>query len=209
MAGLLLLGGAAAEITQGFRRPTSGAQRGAWVGGAYTLLLALLLLNAAGLIASALAIFVAVPFAVDGFGNWEWPCARRRGASLSSKPRGAATWNLAVMLGVLLLRRHAVHWVVALAAGLRLVGTTTDLVTAPVLSEREADDTVIADIRYRAARAPGRDRRPPAVERGKPCRGGSRLDRRAIGGPVHHSRQPHGPRQVGSRCPIAARRRTR
>jgi len=35
---------------------------------------------------------------------------------------------------------------VALAAGLRLVGTTTNLVTAPVLSEREADDTVIADI---------------------------------------------------------------
>ena len=146
MAGLLLLGGAAAEITQGFRRRTAVAQRSAWVGGAYTLLLALLLLNAAGLVVSALAIFVAVPFAVDGL--------RQLGVALRQAARRqsflhaawAAVWNLAVMLGVLLLRRVAVDWVVALAAGLRLVGTTTNLVTAPVHSEREADESVIADI---------------------------------------------------------------
>src|SRR6185312_3549473 len=58
----------------------------------------------------------------------------------------AAVWDLAVMLGVLMLRRVAVDWVVALAAGLRLVGTATNLVTAPVHSEREADESVIADI---------------------------------------------------------------
>ncbi len=146
MAGMLLLGGAAAEITQGFRRRTAVAQRSAWVGGAYTLLLALLLLNAAGLVVSALAIFVAVPFAVDGL--------RQLGVALRQAARRqsflhaawAAVWNLAVMVGVLLLRRVAVDWVVALAAGLRLVGTTTNLVTAPVHSEREADESVIADI---------------------------------------------------------------
>src|SRR6185295_14807942 len=125
MAGLLLLGGAAAEITQGFRRRTAVAQRSAWVGGACTLLLALLLLNAAGLVVSGLAIFVAVPFAVDGL--------RQLGVALRQAARHqsflhaawAAVWDLAVMLGVLMLRRVAVDWVVALAAGLRLVGTAT------------------------------------------------------------------------------------
>src|SRR5262245_40954545 len=64
-SGFLLLGGVAAEVVYSFRCRTSEAQRSAWAGAGFTLLLSLVLLNTAWLAVSALAIFVAVPFALD------------------------------------------------------------------------------------------------------------------------------------------------
>ena len=64
-AGLLLLGGVVVEFVQSFRRKTGAAQLSAWTNAGYTLLLALVVLNAAWLAATALAIFIAVPFALD------------------------------------------------------------------------------------------------------------------------------------------------
>ena len=64
-SGLLLLGGVGAELAHSFRRRTSAAQRSAWASAGVTLLLALVLLNTSWLAATALAIFVAAPFALD------------------------------------------------------------------------------------------------------------------------------------------------
>ena len=146
MAGLFLLAGAAAEIVQGFRRRTSAAQRNAWSSGAYTLLLGLLLLNASWLAVTALAIFVAVPFAVDALRYAGLAVRQIAGGKAFRQAAGAAAWNLAVALAVLLVGRFAVTWVVGLAAGLRLAGTALNLAAAPVYYEGEANESVIADI---------------------------------------------------------------
>jgi 3',5'-cyclic AMP phosphodiesterase CpdA len=146
VAGLSLVAGAVAEVVQGFRRRTSATQRSAWSSAAYTLLLGLLLLNASWLAVTALAIFVAVPFAVDAIRYAGLVVRQEAGGKSRLQAAGAAAWNLAVALAVLLVGRLAVRWVVGLAAGLRLAATTLNLAAAPVYSEREANESVIADI---------------------------------------------------------------
>jgi hypothetical protein len=145
-AAFCLLAGAAAEIVQGFRRRLSAAQRSVWTSAGYTLLLAVLLLNAAWLAATALAIFVAVPFAADAL-RYTGLAVRQAAASKSVRESaGAAVWNLAVVAAILLIGRFAEKWVVGLAAGLRLGAAAVNLALAPVYSEDEADESVIADI---------------------------------------------------------------
>src|SRR5512145_1764660 len=65
VAGLLLFGGVVAELVQSSRHKTTASQRTAWMSAAYTLLLALVLLNTPLLAATALVIFVSIPFALD------------------------------------------------------------------------------------------------------------------------------------------------
>ena len=144
-AAFCLLGGAAAEIVQGFRRRSSAAQRSVWTSAGYTLLLALLLLNAAWLATTALAIFVAVPFAADAL-RYVGLAVRAAGSKSFRQSAGAAVWNLAVVAAILLIGRFAERWVVGLAAGLRLAATASNLALAPVYSEYEADESVVADI---------------------------------------------------------------
>ena len=146
VAGLALLAGAATEAIQGFRRRTPASQRNAWSSSAYTLLLSLLLLNASWLAATALAIFLVVPFVIDGL-RYAWLAARQLAAGKSVwQAAGAMAWNLAVAVAIVLVGRYAAHWVVGLAAGLRLAATAVNLATAPVYAEDEADQSVIADI---------------------------------------------------------------
>jgi Calcineurin-like phosphoesterase len=145
-AGLLLLGGLVAELIQSFRHRTAASQRTAWVSAAYTLLLALVLLNAPWLAVTALAFFAAIPFALD--------MMRSTGAAVRQAVAGeaflqavaAAIGNLAAVAGVLLLGRYAPQWVVAIAAGMRLGAVAVNIMTAPAYSLREADESVVADI---------------------------------------------------------------
>jgi 3',5'-cyclic AMP phosphodiesterase CpdA len=146
VAGLCLLAGAAAAIVQGFRRRTAAAQRSVWTNAAYTVLLAVLVLNAPWLAVTAVAIFVAVPFAVDAFRNAGHAIRPSAVTPSVSRAAGAAIWNLSVALAILVVGRFAANWVVGIAAGLRLAATTADLALAPVYSDDEADDSVIADI---------------------------------------------------------------
>jgi 3',5'-cyclic AMP phosphodiesterase CpdA len=145
-AGLSLFAGAVAEIVQGFRRRTPAAQRNAWISGAYTLILGLLILNASWLAATALTIFVAVPFAADAIRYARMVVHQIIGGKSVGHAAGAAVWNVAVALAVLLTGRYATTWVIGLAAGLRLGATAVNLSAAPVYSEHEADESVIADI---------------------------------------------------------------
>jgi 3',5'-cyclic AMP phosphodiesterase CpdA len=146
VSGLLLLGAVGAELVQSFRRKTARAQQRSWASAGYTLLLALVLLNTPWLAVSALAIFVAVPFALDAF--------RRAAVAVRQATRGgpflhdaaAALGNLGAVVAVLLLGRYAPHWVVGVAAGLRMSTVTVDLMNAPAYTEGDADESVIADI---------------------------------------------------------------
>ena len=130
-AGLLLLAGVGAELLQSFRRKTAAAQQRAWAGAGYTLLLALVLLNTAWLAVTALAIFVAGPFALDAM--------RRTGIAARQVVKGhrfvaeigGALANLAAVAVVLVLGRVAQHWIVGVAAGIRLLTLTSSMTTAP------------------------------------------------------------------------------
>jgi hypothetical protein len=146
VAAACLLAGASAEIVQGFRRRNPASQRSAWTSAAFTLLLAVLLLNAAWLAATALAVFVAVPFAVDALRSAGAAVRQMARRKPSLQAAGAAAWNLAVVVAILLVGRWASNWVVALAAGLRLAATTATLAMAPVHSDLDTEEGVIADI---------------------------------------------------------------
>jgi hypothetical protein len=146
MSGLLLLGGVGAELIHSFRLRTSADQRAAWASAALTLLLALVLLNTSWLAVTALAIFVAAPFALDAL--------RRGGAALRQLTRGqpfqrdaaSALANLAALAGVLLVERYALNWLVGVAAGGRLAAVTVNVMTAPSYSQHDIDESVIDDI---------------------------------------------------------------
>ena len=146
VAGLALLAGAAAEAFQGFRRRTLDAQRNAWSSAAYTLLLGVLLLNAAWLAATALALFIVVPFVIEAMRYAALAFRQLRAGKSIAQPLGAAAWNLAVAAAIVVVGMYALHWVVGLAAGLRLAATAVNLAAAPVYSEQDVDESVIADI---------------------------------------------------------------
>jgi 3',5'-cyclic AMP phosphodiesterase CpdA len=146
VAGFCLLVGAAAEMVQGFRRSTRPAQRQAWIGAAWTLVLAVLLLNAPWLAISALVLFVSFPFLIDAVRHLVTAGRQMAGGGSARQPAVAALWNLAAGVTVLLVGRHAETWVAGLAAGLRLAQTTVGLAAAPVYSDREIDESVLADL---------------------------------------------------------------
>jgi hypothetical protein len=147
-SGFLLLGGVGAELVYSFRCKTAAAQQGAWASAGYTLLLALVLLNTSWLAATALAIFVAAPFALDALRRAR--SAARQAAS--GKPfvddAAAAIGNLAAVAGVVLLGRYALNWIVSVAAAIRLVGVTVNITAKPSYSEEDVDESVIADIGF-------------------------------------------------------------
>ena len=145
-SGLLLLGGVVTEMVQSFRLRTFASQRSAWPSAGLTLLLALILLNTSWLAVSALAIFVAVPFALDALRRAIATMRLAAGGKPFLHDAASAVGNLAAVIGVVLLSRYALNWVVGVAAGMRLFAVTGNLTAAPSYAERDADESVIADI---------------------------------------------------------------
>jgi 3',5'-cyclic AMP phosphodiesterase CpdA len=145
-SGLLLLGGVAAELLYSFRCKTADAQRSARASAGFTLLLALVLLNTSWLAVSALAIFLAAPFALDALRHGG--IAIRQAARMRPflQDAASAAGNLAVVAGIVLLGRLALSWIVGVAAALRLVAVTVNVMTGQTFTERDAEESVIADI---------------------------------------------------------------
>jgi len=144
--GVLLFAGAAAEAVQGFRRRTAASQRQAWLGAGLTLLLGILLVNLAWFTTAALTIIVAFPFVLDVL---RYARVAVQNVTRRESPARAAIWaigNLAITVGLVLLGRYAAGWVIAAAAGLRLAQTTINLVSAPVYTEDDAEQSILADI---------------------------------------------------------------
>ncbi|MGH9867199.1 MAG: metallophosphoesterase family protein [Candidatus Polarisedimenticolia bacterium] len=145
-AGLLLVGGVGAELVQSFRRKTAAAQQSAWASAGYTLLLALVLFSSSWFEVTALALFVAGPFLLDGVRR----AAAAARLAASGRPfladAGAAAGNLAAVVVVLLIGKYAPSWIIGVAAGYRLFHVTINLTTTPAWSEEETDQSVIDDI---------------------------------------------------------------
>src|SRR5262245_33585543 len=66
LVGLLLVWTGMLEAWQGFRRTTLPGQRAAWVGGAITIAMGVLVSNAAALAATGITVLLAGWFALDG-----------------------------------------------------------------------------------------------------------------------------------------------
>jgi 3',5'-cyclic AMP phosphodiesterase CpdA len=145
-SGLLLLLGVVAELVSSFRRKTFAAQLSALGSAGLTLLLAVVVLSSAWLAVTAIAIFVAAPFAIDALRHTH--AATRHALAREPFLRDVA-WtiaNLAAVAGIAIVGRYAQNWVLGIAAAIRLTTVSVDLSTEPTYSERDADESVIADI---------------------------------------------------------------
>ena len=138
-----------------FRRKTAAAQQRAWASAGFTLLLALVVLNSAWLAATAVAIFVAAPFALDALRHARAAVRHALAGQPFLYDVASTVGNLAAVAGVAVIGRYAVSWVLAIAAGIRLLGVTFDVAAAPAFVDgpariqrlnRERMTTVTANI---------------------------------------------------------------
>src|SRR5262245_26586285 len=129
LVGLLLVWTGMLEAWQGFRRATFPGQRAAWLGGAITIAMGVLISNAAELAATGITVLLAGWFAVDGV-RYLW-----RG--LRGDYARAAAWlppglgNLGVAAVLLAVRHHTLGLTLALAGGLRIVGAAWSILSSP------------------------------------------------------------------------------
>ena len=146
--GLLLVLAAVLEIAHGFRRSTAAGQRAAWVGGAITLAMGVLLINAPY-------------FAVDGarplpgrlvrprrpsLPRRRLPTARTRAAPpWSGSSRASATswsaWRCSSLRGQVLVPGR---W--PSPAPSRIFGTALNIFLSPVFTAGDSGDTAVADL---------------------------------------------------------------
>jgi 3',5'-cyclic AMP phosphodiesterase CpdA len=145
-SGLLLFVGVVAEVVQSFRSRTAAAQHSAWWSAGVTLLLALVLLNTAWLAVTALAVFLAAPFVLDSVRRGIAAVRLAANGQSFAQEAAAAVANFAAVVGVILVGRFAMHWIVGVAAAVRLLTVAANLATSPSYSDDDVDESVVADI---------------------------------------------------------------
>jgi 3',5'-cyclic AMP phosphodiesterase CpdA/uncharacterized membrane protein HdeD (DUF308 family) len=145
--GLLLVLAAGLELAHGFRRSTAAGQRAAWAGGAITLAMGILLINAPYFASTAVGLFLAGWFGLDG--------VRQLAGAFHRKDvrRSAIAWGLAgignlfVCVGLLIFRgEKVVAWTVAAAGAARIFGTAVNIFLSPVFTAGDAGDAAVADL---------------------------------------------------------------
>jgi uncharacterized membrane protein HdeD (DUF308 family) len=142
--GVLLAVAGVLEVLHGLRRTTPAAVRRAIASGTTTILMALLVISSPFLAGTALVLFLALSFAIDGLGHlataWRSDGRHRTLAAL------AASGNVAVSLLLIGTRQLSVTWVVTVAAALRMGGIAWTMAVTPVLAPDDASRTVIDDL---------------------------------------------------------------
>ncbi len=144
-AGLLLAFAAATEMLHGLRRSSAQGRRQASVGALISLVIAILLINAPLLAAAALLTGMAAFLLLDairyGVRAWRAPESSARGMAAL-----AMAGNLVVALLLVAGHEWLREWTVAVAVALRIFGTAWNIVTSPVHTAADADETVVADL---------------------------------------------------------------
>ena len=140
---LALAGGV--ETLHGLRRSSFSAVRRAVTSGLITLLMALLVMNAAFIAGTALVLFLAITFALDAVGHvrafWRATESRARAYALL-----AALGDAAVSIALLIVQQISTTWLIALAAALRCFGIAWTMATALVYETDDAARTVVDDL---------------------------------------------------------------
>jgi len=147
--GLLMVLAAVLEMVHGFRRSTAAGQRAAWVGGAITLAMGVLLINSPYLASSALGLFLAGWFGLDGVRQLAGAFGRKNTRRSVLVRILAGLGNIAICAALLVLRGEAVmSWTVAAAGAARIFGTALNIFLAPVFTAGDSGDTAVADLLF-------------------------------------------------------------
>ncbi len=145
LGGLLFLT-ACLELFHGMRRSNPAERRAAWFGGAVTLALGVLLMNAPMLAKGALLLGVAGWFAVDGVRYAVAAVRARRAREPSGWNVAAALGQFAVVLAVVLLRDAGSLWIVSSAVALRIFGTAAEVYRASTYQAGAASEGALRSL---------------------------------------------------------------
>lgn len=144
--GILLIVAALCELAHGFRRATTVDQRSAWGSGLITLAMGVLLINAPLLVGSALMVFLAVWFAVDGIRQI---VGAVRGEAEKASAFGRAfriLGNLAMAALLLTVRGKLTPWVLAIVAAYRIFAVASRMASATIFTGRQSGEAVLANL---------------------------------------------------------------
>src|SRR5262249_48987575 len=142
--GFLLAIAGGLELLHAVRVPEASAMRRAITSGSLTVLMALVVINAPFLVGTAIVLFLAGSFAIDG--------VRPPGAAGREAGRSRAMGALAALGNIgasaLLLATHRVSetWLVSIGAALRAFGIAWTIATAPAYTADDAGRTVLDDL---------------------------------------------------------------
>ena len=133
------------EILHAVRRADPADLRRGLTGGALTLLMALLVINAPFLAAAAILLLLAGSFGVDvvGYVAAAWRATTTRGRALAAL---AALGNLVVVALLIAMRHERATWPVALASALRILGVAWTMAVTRVNTTVDASGTVFDDL---------------------------------------------------------------
>jgi uncharacterized membrane protein HdeD (DUF308 family) len=119
--GLLLVLAAVLELAHGFRRSTAAGQRAEWIGGAITLAMGVLLINASYFTSTAIGLFFAGWFGLDGVRHLVGAFQRKHMHASALVWVLSGLGNLLVCAALLVFRgQAAVAWTVAAAGAARI-----------------------------------------------------------------------------------------
>ena len=150
--GGLLVWAAILEILHGFRRAENQARMAAWVSGAFTLLIGMLLINGILFTNEALVNFIYALLLMDA--------GRYLYFFLKSWRKGTITWrvflpalgNSLIVFLMFLFKGQGMIWVLAICGSLRILGTIYNLFTARLGSSVHAADDIVESMGMRGNR---------------------------------------------------------
>lgn len=144
--GLMLLWAGLLEIYDGFRRSDHSARVSAWASGAYSLLMAALLINAELLQEQALYFFITLVFAFDGMRRLIRFSKQRRTSKAQVLDMAAAVGNALVVLGLIFFERKGHHFTLSVAVALRMAGIAFDIWSARYGQLSDVSDDIVSDL---------------------------------------------------------------
>jgi hypothetical protein len=128
--GGLLMWIALIEIFHGFRRSLETERRSAWYSGAFSLLIAVLLINAHLLLGNALYIFILIIFALDAV---RYLFKYYRGSKISRgrwQDLAAAFGNILLVLAFFVFKEKELGWILSLVIAFRIAGIAISMLAA-------------------------------------------------------------------------------
>lgn len=143
--GALLIIAAIVELLFSFKRTTRSGQLSAWLEAAITLAMGMLLINSPLFASNALLYLLAGWFGLDAI---RYLIQMMRGNKDQSRQYLllCCLGNLLVCALLLIFRDKALHWMLPLAGGLRMLGVASNMVIAPIFTHADAGNTIVNEL---------------------------------------------------------------
>ncbi|MBL8002078.1 MAG: metallophosphoesterase [Flavobacteriales bacterium] len=144
--GGLLVWAAVLELVHGFRRATPADRRSAWLSGAVSLVVGLLLINAVLFRSSALVVLLAGTFALDALRHVGRGLQAHRQGLRYSAPALSFVGNAGLVLFLAALSPFTIGWTVAIAGAARITGIAFTILRSRTGELDEAGDDAVRAI---------------------------------------------------------------